>query len=1259
MAAEGCSSREVLRAYLRGTLPQEEAAVVAGHLGECSECDSLVDTLESESDSLINQLRQPASPDRYSQEPECREAVGQAADVGEKSAPHDSADTASMLSGGEETDLGKLGDYELLEELDHGGMGTVFRAMHVKLGRQVALKVLPKGRMTDERAVARFEREMMAIGRLDHPNIVRATDAGEAEGVQFLAMELLEGFDLGQLVELCGPLRVADACELMANAALGLQCAHEHGLVHRDIKPSNLMLTVDAEVKLLDLGLARFQFDQPGAGREITAVGQPMGTADYMAPEQVRDTHSVDIRADIYSLGCTFYKLLTGQPPFGGEQYQSSVDKMMAHRKEAAPPINLFRKDLPNKVARILEQMLDKDPDRRFSEPLELAEALAPFTVGSDLLGVMDTAVEARRALEAEEAAAAASRANEEATGELGEDDASASRGSGSQITASGSRGSGTGTGTGSRGTGTGSGTGSRGTGTGSWKNRSAASKTLTGVQPAIGQFIEMDRARRRRKMLFVIFVSVVLTVVFILSLYTAWVNWGLNWVTDRSSVRGVSLYLGPIVIPDAVARPETEQIEISVQSMAKLTPGEPFSQTALVAAPATIEGCLSWTIETRGHRGRIESIACSPDGSQTATGTAEGVIRIWNTADGSFVGVLVGYDGRVSALSWSPGGRYLAAGYSSEILRIWDVAARQLVYELPARPTEQGSLGWSPDGRLLAYVSPHSQDEQSDEIHLWQAATGEVVRVLNKHESTITALAFSPDGKLLAAGDQTRIKLWGPLSGDLVADLAAGDSHEHPVSALAWSPSATMIASACSAPSGDHAVVVWDVETGQPLGTLPEHPCGDKSLIWTGDGKMLVSAGAFSDQKVRFWDFAIADYTARELDGGTGLAVASADQTTFVLLQRNAEVRVFGPEVNDEVRQLPVHAGTPGGIAFSPDAKRLAFGYDDGVVRLWALDSGSPIAQFKVDGKAGFAAWSPDGKSLAVMVSAGGQLSNGSVAPVTVFDVETGIEKYGLRPRGRGQIDRIAWSPDGASIAGSGNECGIWDARSGRQISHDIPAGSALGWSPDSTALAIGSESGVTIYDVESSGELHEMSASAPGVIAYSGGGKLLAATGGENHTDILVWDLDSPDEPLHALKGRHRSSILALGWRDDKTLVSGSASEVCLWDLESEKLKGRKSVPAAAVSRDTQIIAAAGPSTILVHRVDDGQLLFTVLALNNGQHALLSPQGHWRGSPQAEAELIHVVQTETGQAFFSPAEFADKYNWTNDSNLPEAKNE
>jgi len=178
-------------------------------------------------------------------------------------------------------------------------MGTVWKARHRRLHRHVAVKFLPKERVGDAQAIARFEREMAAVGELDHPHLVRAHDADETEGQPFLVMEYVEGIDLSALGARLERLPIAEACEAIRQAALGLQYAHEHGLVHRDIKPSNLMLTRDGQVKILDLGLALLQISEMGRG-ELISTGQTMGTADYMAPEQVDDRHSVDIRADIH-----------------------------------------------------------------------------------------------------------------------------------------------------------------------------------------------------------------------------------------------------------------------------------------------------------------------------------------------------------------------------------------------------------------------------------------------------------------------------------------------------------------------------------------------------------------------------------------------------------------------------------------------------------------------------------------------------------------------------------------------------------------------------------------------------------------------------------------------------------------------------------------------------------------------------------------------------------------------------------------------
>ncbi len=285
----------------------------------------------------------------------------------------------------------RLGIYPLLGPVGKGGMGMVYRAWHPLLKRPVAIKTLPIEHLDNPACVARFQREMEAIGKLDHPNLVRATDAGEDRGVHFLVMEFVEGRDASQLVRAGGPLPVADACEVVRQAALGLQHAHEHGLVHRDVKPSNLMVTPTGQVKVLDLGLALLRGTSEGSG-ELTASHHWMGTFDYMAPEQGQNAHRVDIRADVYSLGCTLYKLLTGQAPFAGSAYNNPHRKMEAHARETPPPLQQQVPDAPADLAAVLERMLAKDFADRYPTPGEVAAALAPFTAGCDLARLVGAA---------------------------------------------------------------------------------------------------------------------------------------------------------------------------------------------------------------------------------------------------------------------------------------------------------------------------------------------------------------------------------------------------------------------------------------------------------------------------------------------------------------------------------------------------------------------------------------------------------------------------------------------------------------------------------------------------------------------------------------------------------------------------------------------------------------------------------------------------------------------------------------------------
>lgn len=283
-------------------------------------------------------------------------------------------DTHAGESSHQDTNSGvlKVGAYELGQLLGQGAMGAVYKATHVNLKRQVALKILPSGFSALPDRLARFQREMEAVGRLDHPNIVRATDAGEADGVYFIAMELVDGQDLGQLLEMRGALNLGAATSVAQQVASGLEHIHRAGLVHRDIKPSNLLLDSKGGVKILDLGIAMLHCENS----QLTSTGSLLGTPDFIAPEQVTGTKDVDIRADIYSLGCTLYMLLAGKTPFHGPRYGTHTSKLIAHTNEAPIPLQSVAKNLPRPLVAVIDRMMAKDPDNRFQTPAQVAEAL-------------------------------------------------------------------------------------------------------------------------------------------------------------------------------------------------------------------------------------------------------------------------------------------------------------------------------------------------------------------------------------------------------------------------------------------------------------------------------------------------------------------------------------------------------------------------------------------------------------------------------------------------------------------------------------------------------------------------------------------------------------------------------------------------------------------------------------------------------------------------------------------------------------------
>jgi len=355
-----------------GKLSGDEAKQIEDHVAQCESCCHTLSSLGD--DTFADLIR--SSPN--SGDPAGDPASGSAVN------PREAATLPPVRAATSSTDF-ELPDelsghsrYRFLELVGTGGMGAVYKAEHRLMQRTVAVKVI-SGRLThNAAAVERFRREVKAAARLSHPNIVTAYDSEQAGSLQLLVMEFVEGTNLAELIRDGRGLPVAQACDYIRQAAVGLQHAFEFGMVHRDIKPHNLMLTPTGQVKILDFGLAQLV----GEG-DLTKEGSMMGTPDYMAPEQARDASQTDIRSDIYSLGCTLYALLTGQPPF---PEGSEIVKAMAHIEREPKPVSEFRDDVPDELIVVLKRMTAKRPQDRYQTPAEAANALQPFLAASGIV---------------------------------------------------------------------------------------------------------------------------------------------------------------------------------------------------------------------------------------------------------------------------------------------------------------------------------------------------------------------------------------------------------------------------------------------------------------------------------------------------------------------------------------------------------------------------------------------------------------------------------------------------------------------------------------------------------------------------------------------------------------------------------------------------------------------------------------------------------------------------------------------------------
>jgi WD40 repeat protein/tRNA A-37 threonylcarbamoyl transferase component Bud32 len=1262
MHASPCPDHEQLSHFLLGLLTEGEAGQVVEHLAKCTECDAMIETLESQSDLLVERLRQPAPDDAFRQEPQCQEALARAEIAGsgpgfEMSGASQAGAAADRPAPVDPALMMELGEYRLIEELGHGGMGTVYRALHTRLERQVALKVLPRERMSDPRAVARFEREMKAVGRLSHPNIVQATDARSVQGTHFLVMEFVEGFNLAEIVQRCGVLAIPEACEVIRQAALGLQCAHEHGLVHRDIKPSNLMLTPQGIVKILDLGLARFQVpqsDQPQA-EEMTAANQAMGTADYMAPEQVSDVRSADIRADIYSLGCTLFKLLAGQPPFGGPEFPRTFDKMVAHVQRPAPPIGQFRRDVPGELAQVLERMLAKRPEDRPATPAQVAESMVTFTAGgslADLLqgarrGKAGVAPTDRSVIQTEEYCSSA-LAGTRPSGVQERPPAAAA-----PVQASARGGAGP-----------------------VWPWIVAVA---VGLAVIIGGAVAFDvilRIRDKEGRETVVRVPEGAEIIVeqtptkkesvpVEQAKPQVVAKPVAKPVEKPAAKPVEKRAAkpdkvdvPVVVekpaeakPHAVVEKPVEKPATKPKSVAEMIARDPAGavaaaasgpagRMALVAAPAVLKGVEAWSIETLGHRGPVYAVRYSPDGLLLATAAGDGVVRLWDVAQRSVVRMLASYDGRVRGLAWAPDGSALAAAGEDWTIRIWDATSGLTIRVLRGHLGEVHSLAWTADGRRMASGSADKT------VRLWDLAAITPPMALRGHEGDVTSVAFSPDGRLVASGSRDKtVRLWDSESGELQNQF---DGHAAPVLDVAFAPSGKTLASAGGSPQSEDAIHLWNVAGGVLLKKLSGHLHGDGCLAWSRDEQLLVAGGAAQDDSVRIWD-AGGGQILHTLKKPSGIQAAcsaafSPDGRTVVVGDAAGTVQFWEAISGKKLQALAAGSAAVRCLTFSPDETVLAAGCDDGVVRTWQTDTGEPLGRFA--GAGGIfrrIAFSPDGRKVATSYAASGL--------VDLWQAASGERLSQVRGM-RNEIEYLLWSADGSTIAAGDGVGRLFDAASG-SIIQELPShGGAMAWSPDGGTLAVAVGGDVRLFAGGAGKPVRNLFSSREPVspLAWSPDGTTLA--GGNKDNLVYLWSIGEPERRPIVCQG-HKAAPLTLLWLDDgATLVTGSRSEICVWDAASGKLARSIAGDGAAISPGGRLFAAREGGMIRLRDLEDGRPVRTILALAAG-YVAVNPEGHYRADAESEAELVYVVRTGTGQQMLTPEQFAAQYGWKNDPAL------
>ena len=687
----------------------------------------------------------------------------------------------------------KFGKFEILADLGQGAMGKVYRAHDPILDRPVALKTVSPALLTGKDTLARFQREARAAARLQHPNIVTIFELGEVEGTHYIAMELVEGTDLGEVMAPPDRFTLEQRVRMVVDVCRGLDFAHKMGVIHRDVKPANIRLTRDGTVKILDFGIARFRGSET-SDPNLTQAGVVLGTPSYLSPELVQGA-KVDHHADMWAVGVILYEMLTGRRPFEAPTITSLIHRIV---NEPLPPFDAKALHLPEALAAVATRALDKEPSRRFPDLGEMAKALLAAIGATPPPETPLDPVVRKRAYEANFA---------EARRLLTEDDLSGA------LEAA--------------------------------KRAQSLDNTRTGIVSLVRVIEERLRSVTTVRSGPDSPGSELTRTAIAAPLRTpptaAPVPPGpLDTATLRARGAGAFRELGTFGEP-----PATKETALSPAADILAVAGADGAIRLWDLRLRNRAHVLRTDLHRRtGHDAAALCLGFSPDGSLLASAHVDGVVHLWDMAKGEEVPVRLRHDESVGTLAFSPDGATLATGSLDANLRLWDVGAAlggEARRELLRQPSGVTALAWAGGGEWI--LTGHS----ARVLRLTDPHRSRLLATLRGPEALVSLLALSPDGRYMAVASQDRtVRLYDLATREQTALLAG---LRRPATALCFLADGGYLATVCQ----ENAVQLWDLETRSP-GTTLWGPANESFVGLALFGESNHLAVALADGRIRIW---------------------------------------------------------------------------------------------------------------------------------------------------------------------------------------------------------------------------------------------------------------------------------------------------------------------------------------------------------------------------------------------------------------------